>query len=137
MVLLVAFVLVEQRAAEPVLPPRLFKNRVFTVTSGIGLIVGFGLFGSVTYLPLFLQVVNHASPTSSGLQILPLMGGLLLTSIVSGTAHQPHRPLQAVPDHRHRADGRRAVAAVDDGRRHEPRFRRRRSCSCSAWGSGR
>ena len=83
-VLLVAFVLVEQRAAEPVLPPRLFKNRVFTVTSGIGLIVGFGLFGSVTYLPLFLQVVNHASPTSSGLQILPLMGGLLLTSIASG-----------------------------------------------------
>ena len=83
-VLLAAFVWVEQRAAEPVLPPRLFKNRVFTVTSGIGLIVGFGLFGSVTYLPLFLQVVNHASPTSSGLQILPLMGGLLLTSIVSG-----------------------------------------------------
>jgi MFS transporter len=83
-VLLVAFVLVEQRAAEPVLPPRLFRNHVFTVTSGIGLIVGFGLFGSVTYLPLFLQVVNHASPTSSGLQILPLMGGLLLTSIASG-----------------------------------------------------
>jgi EmrB/QacA subfamily drug resistance transporter len=83
-VLMVAFVWVEQRAAEPVLPPRLFKNRVFTVTSGIGLIVGFGLFGSVTYLPLFLQVVNHASPTSSGLQILPLMAGLLVTSITSG-----------------------------------------------------
>jgi EmrB/QacA subfamily drug resistance transporter len=82
--LLVAFVLVERRAHEPVLPPRLFTNRVFTVTSAIGLIVGFGLFGSVTYLPLFLQVVNRASPTGSGLQILPLMGGLLVTSIVSG-----------------------------------------------------
>jgi EmrB/QacA subfamily drug resistance transporter len=82
--LLVAFVLVERRAPEPVLPPRLFSNRVFTVTSGVGLIVGFALFGSVTYLPLFLQVVNGASPTGSGLQILPLMGGLLVTSIGSG-----------------------------------------------------
>jgi EmrB/QacA subfamily drug resistance transporter len=82
--LVVMFVATERRAAEPVLPPHLFSNRVFTVTSAIGLIVGFALFGSVTYLPLFLQVVNGASPTGSGLQILPLMGGLLLTSIVSG-----------------------------------------------------
>ena len=83
-VLIVAFVLVERRAAEPVLPPRLFRNRVFSVTSAIGLVVGFALFGSVTYLPLFLQVVLGASPTGSGLQILPLMGGLLITSIGSG-----------------------------------------------------
>jgi EmrB/QacA subfamily drug resistance transporter len=83
-VLLVLFVSVERGAAEPVLPPRLFKNRVFTVTSAIGLIVGFALFGSVTYLPLFLQVVNGATPTGSGLQILPLMAGLLITSISSG-----------------------------------------------------
>ena len=82
--LVVAFVLVEQRAAEPVLPPRLFRDRVFSVTSAIGLVVGFALFGSVTYLPLFLQVVLGASPTGSGLQILPLMGGLLITSIGSG-----------------------------------------------------
>jgi DNA-binding MarR family transcriptional regulator len=75
---------IERAAAEPVLPPHLFKNPVFTVTSAIGLIVGFALFGSVTYLPLFLQVVNGASPTGSGLQILPLMGGLLITSIGSG-----------------------------------------------------
>ncbi len=84
LVLLGLFVIVERRAPEPVLPPRLFRNRVFSVTSGIGLVVGFALFGSVTYLPLFLQVVNGASPTGSGLQILPLMGGLLLTSIGSG-----------------------------------------------------
>jgi DNA-binding MarR family transcriptional regulator len=57
---------------------------VFTVTSAIGLVVGFALFGSVTYLPLFLQVVLGASPTGSGLQILPLMAGLLITSIASG-----------------------------------------------------
>jgi EmrB/QacA subfamily drug resistance transporter len=79
-----AFIVAERRAEEPVLPLRLFGNRVFTVTSAMGLVVGFALFGSVTYLPLFLQVVNGASPTGSGLQILPLMGGLLLTSIGSG-----------------------------------------------------
>lgn len=83
-ILLIAFVFVERRAAEPVLPPRLFRDRVFTVTGAIGLVVGFALFGSVTYLPLFLQVVLGASPTGSGLQILPLMGGLLVTSIASG-----------------------------------------------------
>src|ERR1035437_7877187 len=83
-ILLVVFVGAERRAAEPVLPPRLFANRVFSVTSAIGLVVGFALFGSVPSLPLFLQVVNGASPTSSGLQILPLMGGLLITSIGSG-----------------------------------------------------
>ncbi len=82
--MLAVFVVVERRAPEPVLPPRLFSNRVFSVTSGIGFVVGFALFGSVTYLPLFLQVVNGASPTSSGLQILPLMAGLLVTSIASG-----------------------------------------------------
>jgi len=82
--LVVAFVLVEQRAAEPVLPLHLFRDSVFSVTSAIGLVVGFALFGSVTYLPLFLQVVLGASPTGSGLQILPLMAGLLLTSIGSG-----------------------------------------------------
>jgi EmrB/QacA subfamily drug resistance transporter len=83
-VLVVLFALTERRVPEPVLPLRLFANRVFSVTSAMGLVVGFALFGSVTYLPLFLQVVNGASPTSSGLQILPLIGGLLITSIASG-----------------------------------------------------
>jgi EmrB/QacA subfamily drug resistance transporter len=80
---LVAFVLVEGRAQEPILPLRLFRNRAFWVTSAVGLIIGFALFGSVTYLPLFLQVVKGASPTVSGLQMLPLMGGSLVTSIIS------------------------------------------------------
>jgi len=82
--LLVVFALTERRAAEPVLPPRLLSNRVFVVTGAVGFVVGFALFGAVTYLPLFLQVVKGASPTGSGLQLLPLMGGLLITSIVSG-----------------------------------------------------
>jgi EmrB/QacA subfamily drug resistance transporter len=83
-VLLVAFALVERRAPEPVLPPRRFRNRVFAVTSLVGLIIGFALFGAITYLPLFLQVVKGATPTGSGLQLVPLMGGLLVTSIASG-----------------------------------------------------
>jgi EmrB/QacA subfamily drug resistance transporter len=83
-VLLIAFVAVERRAPEPVLPPRLFRNRVFAITSGMGFVVGFALFGSVVYIPLFLQVVNGASPTGSGLRLLPLMAGLLTTSIISG-----------------------------------------------------
>ena len=78
------FIVAQRHAAEPVLPPRLFHDSVFSVSSAIGLVVGFALFGSVTYLPLFLQVVLGASPTGSGLQILPLMAGLLLTSISSG-----------------------------------------------------
>jgi EmrB/QacA subfamily drug resistance transporter len=81
---LLAFLIAEGRADEPVLPLRLFRNRAFWVTSAVGLIVGFALFGSVTYLPLFLQVVKGASPTASGLQMLPLMGGALVTSIISG-----------------------------------------------------
>jgi EmrB/QacA subfamily drug resistance transporter len=81
---LIGFVLVERRAAEPVLPLGLFRNSVFTTTSLVGFAIGFALFGSITYLPLFLQVVNGASPTASGLQLLPLMGGLLIASIGSG-----------------------------------------------------
>jgi EmrB/QacA subfamily drug resistance transporter len=84
--LLVAFALAERRAEEPVLPPRLLRNRVFVSTSAVGFVVGFALFGAVTYLPLFLQVVKGASPTGSGLQLVPLMGGLLVTSIGSGQA---------------------------------------------------
>jgi len=83
-VALILFPMVERRASEPVLPLHLFANRTFTTTALTGLIVGFALFGSVTYLPLFLQIVNGATPTASGLQMLPLMGGMLLTSIISG-----------------------------------------------------
>jgi EmrB/QacA subfamily drug resistance transporter len=81
---IVAFALVERRAAEPILPPALFANRVFVVCSLVGLIVGFGLFGALTYLPLFQQIVRGLSPTASGLQLLPVMGGLLVSSIASG-----------------------------------------------------
>jgi EmrB/QacA subfamily drug resistance transporter len=83
-VLGVIFALVERRAVEPVLPLKLFRNRVFSSASAIGFVVGFAMFGAITYLPQYMQVVRGISPTGSGLQLLPLMGGLLVTSITSG-----------------------------------------------------
>jgi EmrB/QacA subfamily drug resistance transporter len=82
--LLVLFPFVEQRAAEPILPLALFRNRIFVVASAVGFIIGLALFGAVTFLPLYLQVVKGHSPTVSGLLITPMMAGLLVTSIVSG-----------------------------------------------------
>jgi EmrB/QacA subfamily drug resistance transporter len=81
---LLAFIAAEHRAPEPVLPPALFANNVFRVTSAMGFVVGFALFGALTYLPLFQQVVRGLSPTESGLQLVPLMLGLLAASIGSG-----------------------------------------------------
>jgi len=81
---LALFVVVERRVAEPVLPLRLFRQQTFVITSAVGLIVGFALFGSVTYFPLFLQVVKAVSPTGSGMEMIPMMGGMLVTSIASG-----------------------------------------------------
>ncbi|HZD88146.1 MAG TPA: MFS transporter, partial [Gaiellaceae bacterium] len=85
-VLLVVFPFVERRAVEPILPLELFRNRIFDVTSAVGLIVGLALFGSVTFLPLYLQVVRGHGPISSGLLLTPMMAGVLVTSIASGNA---------------------------------------------------
>jgi EmrB/QacA subfamily drug resistance transporter len=84
LVLIVAFVAVERRAAEPVMPLRLFTTRVFSVASVVGFVVGFGMFGAITYLPIYLQVVTGVGPTESGLRMLPMMLGVLVTSIGSG-----------------------------------------------------
>jgi EmrB/QacA subfamily drug resistance transporter len=83
-VVLGVFLLAERRAPEPIVPLSLFANRVFARTSGIGFIVGFALFGSVIFLPQYLQIVRGSNPTVSGLELLPLMAGLLVTSIGSG-----------------------------------------------------
>jgi EmrB/QacA subfamily drug resistance transporter len=83
-VLAVAFVAVERRAAEPVLPLKLFRIRTFTLSAVISFIVGFAMFGAMTYLPTFLQVVQGVSPTMSGVHMLPMVLGLLLSSTLSG-----------------------------------------------------
>jgi len=82
--LLVAWYFSARHAAEPVLPLRLFRNSVFSVAAAIGLAAGFAMFGALSYLPLFLQVVHGVSPTISGVYLLPMVLGLLVTSIGSG-----------------------------------------------------
>ena len=80
---MIGFVAVERRAAEPVMPLHLFANRVFTSTSVIGFVVGFAMFGALAYLPQYMQCQGNL-PDPSGLKLLPMMMGLLLTSIGTG-----------------------------------------------------
>ncbi|MFB7476384.1 DHA2 family efflux MFS transporter permease subunit [Kitasatospora sp. NPDC056184] len=84
LVLLLAFVLVERTAVEPVLPLRLFRSRTFSLVAVISFVIGFAMFGALTYLPTFLQVVMNVSPTMSGIHMLPMVIGMLVTSIGSG-----------------------------------------------------
>jgi EmrB/QacA subfamily drug resistance transporter len=83
-VLLGVLAVVERRAAEPVVPVHLFSGRTFNVASSVSFIIGVAMFGAISFLPLFLQVVNGASATNSGLLLLPLMLGLLVTSVGAG-----------------------------------------------------
>jgi EmrB/QacA subfamily drug resistance transporter len=83
-VLLALFPLIEKRAEEPIMPPELFRNMTFRTTSAIGFGVGFALFGSVTFVPLYLQIVKGHSATDSGLLMTPMMLGVLVTSTASG-----------------------------------------------------
>ncbi|NEB38448.1 MFS transporter [Streptomyces sp. SID14515] len=83
-VLLVAFIAVERRAVEPVLPLKLFRIRTFSLVAVISFVIGFAMFGAMTYLPTFLQVVHDITPTMSGVHMLPMVFGLLITSTGSG-----------------------------------------------------
>jgi EmrB/QacA subfamily drug resistance transporter len=83
--LLAVFGVVERRATEPILSLGLFRNRNFTLSAVIGFMVGFAMFGAINFLPLFQQVVQGASATNSGLLLLPMMAGLLVTSLISGS----------------------------------------------------
>ncbi|MFC9338397.1 DHA2 family efflux MFS transporter permease subunit [Streptomyces sp. NPDC057020] len=83
-VLLVLFVQVERRAAEPVLPLKLFRIRTFSLVSVISFVIGFAMFGAMTYLPTFLQVVQGVTPTRSGVHMLPMVAAILITSTVTG-----------------------------------------------------
>jgi len=80
----ILFLLAERRAVEPVIPLPLFSNKVFSAASAIGFVVGFAMFGALTFLPLFLQDVKGISPIESGVRLFPMMGGLLVASIGSG-----------------------------------------------------
>src|SRR5205814_4673736 len=81
---LTGFFVVEGRVEEPLIPLRLWRISVFRVATGLEFLVGFAMFGAIIFLPLYLQTVGRASATNSGLLILPLMLGLMATSIGSG-----------------------------------------------------
>jgi EmrB/QacA subfamily drug resistance transporter len=82
--LLVAFCVVESKVAEPIIPLYLFRNRTFSSASGVGFVTGFVMFGAIIYLPLYLQTVHGATPTASGLELLPWVAGMVVTFIFSG-----------------------------------------------------
>jgi MFS family permease len=79
-----AFFYVEGRAVEPVLPLHVFKNRNFSLASGMSFLLGFVMLGALTFLPLYQQTVQHASPTTSGLMLIPLMLGSTVTTLIAG-----------------------------------------------------
>ena len=83
-VLAVVFVLVEQRAAEPIIPMRLFGNSIFSIANLFGFLIGVAMFGAMIFIPVYLQVVDGMSPTRSGLAMLPMVVGIFTTSITAG-----------------------------------------------------
>ena len=94
--------MIEGRAAEPLLPLSLFRLNTFRVSSGLGFITGAAMFGSVTFLPIYLQIAKGVSPTTSGLLLVPLTAGILTASLTSGrimgrTGHYKKLPLFGLP----------------------------------------
>jgi MFS family permease len=84
LVLAVGFVVVELRAAEPVLPMRLFHSSIFSISNAFGFLIGVAMFGAIIFIPVYLQVVDDMSPTRSGLAMLPMVVGIFSTSITAG-----------------------------------------------------
>ncbi|MEV0713493.1 MDR family MFS transporter [Asanoa sp. NPDC050611] len=82
----VLFLIQEARAAEPILPLHLFRRSTFALANGAGFILGLAMFGSIIFIPLYLQIVKGASPTESGLLMLPMMAGIIVTSVLAGRA---------------------------------------------------
>jgi EmrB/QacA subfamily drug resistance transporter len=78
------FVVVELRATEPIIPMSLFRNSIFSIANGFGFLIGVAMFGSMIFIPVYLQVVDGMSPTQSGLGMLPMVVGIFTTSITSG-----------------------------------------------------
>ncbi|MGN9811086.1 MDR family MFS transporter [Micromonospora sp. BQ11] len=85
-VLGVLFVVQEARVAEPILPLRLFRSATFALANAAGFVLGLVMFGSIIFIPLYLQIVKGASPTRSGLLMLPMMAGIIVTSVLTGRA---------------------------------------------------
>ena len=95
--LAVLFLMWEGKAKEPILPLHLFKNHTFSITSLLGGVIGAGMFGAIVMLPLYFQVVKGYSATSAGLKLIPLMLGIVSTSIVSGKMISKHGHYKRFP----------------------------------------
>ena len=125
---------VARRRADPA-AARCSATASSRITSAIGFVIGFALFGALTYLPLFQQVVRGDSPTESGLQLIPVMAGVLIGSIGSGPGRSRATGRYKVfPDRRHGDRRGRDGPALAPGRRHLDA--RTRSSRCSSWASG-
>ncbi|MEY4337765.1 MAG: hypothetical protein RL680_660 [Actinomycetota bacterium] len=95
--LAVLFLFWEGKAKEPILPLYLFKNHTFSVTSALGAVIGAGMFGAIVMLPLYFQVVKGYSATEAGLKLIPLMLGIVSTSIISGKMISKHGHYKRFP----------------------------------------
>src|SRR5215469_15745603 len=80
----IAFIMIERRAAEPVLPLHVFRNRNFSLVTAMSFLLGLAMFGALTFLPLYQQTVQHLSATQSGLMLIPLMLGSTVTALIAG-----------------------------------------------------
>jgi EmrB/QacA subfamily drug resistance transporter len=96
-ILTILFLLWERKAKEPILPLYLFKNHTFSVTSALGAVIGAGMFGAIIMLPLYFQVVRGYSATEAGLKLIPLMLGIVSTSIMSGKMISKHGHYKRFP----------------------------------------
>jgi EmrB/QacA subfamily drug resistance transporter len=92
-----AFLVVESRVAEPVLPLHVFKNRNFSLATAMSFLLGLAMFGALTFLPLYQQTVQHASATTSGLMLIPLMLGSTVTSLIAGSVTTRTGRYKALP----------------------------------------
>ena len=97
LLLTVVFLMWEKRAVEPILPLHLFKNHTFSITSLLGAVIGAGMFGAIVMLPLYFQVVKGYSATEAGLKLIPLMLGIVSTSIISGKLITKHGHYKRFP----------------------------------------
>ena len=129
------FLFIESRAAEPIVPLELFRNRNYSVTILATFLAAIGFFGAVIFLPRWFQFVQGVSPTESGLQILPLLAGVIISSIVAGALVSRSGQVQVDPERgaRHHVGGHPAL--------HRPGARARTcrccgsGCSSPAWAS--
>ncbi len=97
LILIAAFIYWEGKAAEPILPLRLFKNHTFALTSALGAVIGAGMFGAIVMLPLYLQVVKGDTATTAGLKLIPFMLGIVSMSIFSGKQITKHGHYKKYP----------------------------------------